>query len=101
MRDAGLVSKLCINLASGSEEVPINAAGKAVHGTVLRAFAFVQALPPGEYQVRPRKEVCFGRPQPRRRSAESRQLIHAVVNNGAGCNVTSEIQGQRSVIPQD
>src|SRR3954471_1379296 len=100
MRNPGLVGRVCGDVTRLSEMRNVDAARKRVDVVMLMPLRFVQRLTTGQYQRRAPQQCGLAILQQRRRALESRQLVHAVVDDGARREVVCEGEGHWCVVPE-
>ncbi len=101
MRRASLVRGVRLRLAGLGEMPAVHAGGKGMDIGVAAALGLIEAVAAGEDQVRLGQELAFEIHQLRRREAEVRQLVHAVVDDAGRRKMPGEVQHHRCVVPAD
>ena len=99
--DVGLVGGLRGAVPGGGEVRHVDAAGEGMDRGVQAALGLVEAEPAGEDEVGALQEQLLALDQRRRREAERRQFVHAVVDHRRGVQMVRERPRHRRVVPQD
>ena len=100
VRDQGLVRRIGELLARGGEVRHVDARRERVDVVVAGALVLVQAVAAGEHDVRALEERPLAPDERRWRAVEQRQLVHAVVDDGARLHVVREGDRHRRVVPE-
>ncbi len=95
-----LVRRVDARLAGAREVRDVDAARDRMDVGMQVSFGLVQAVPAGQHQIGVPHQRAFRRHQPVRGAQESRQFVHAVVDNRGRRQVVGEGPRHRGVVPE-